>query len=139
MIILDTNVLSDAMLPTPDPAVLAWLDRQPRISIWTSSLTVLEIRFGLALLPQGRQRTRLEEEFERTLSETIEDRVLAFELAAAEETAELMAARQRIGRPMELRDAMIAGIAIARHATLATRNTRHFTDLPIPVVNPWTG
>lgn len=139
MIILDTNVLSDAMLPSPDPAVIAWLDRQSRISIWTSSVTVLEIRFGIALLPHGRQRTRLEQAFERTLSETIDDRILALDVGSAEETAVLMAERQRRGRPIELRDAMIAGIAIARHATLATRNTRHFADLPVPVVNPWTG
>jgi toxin FitB len=138
MILLDTNVLSDAMLPKPDPAVIAWLDRQPRLSVWTSSVTVLELRFGIALLPRGRQRTRLEQALERTLSEMIEDRILALDTVAAEETAVLMADRQRRGRPVELRDAMIAGIAIARKATLATRNTRHFADLPITVVDPWT-
>jgi toxin FitB len=75
--------------------------------------------------------------FEQVLN-GIEHRILSFDTNAAEQTAALMAARRRTGRTGELRDAMIAGIAIARHATLATRNTRHFADLPLTVVDPWT-
>jgi predicted nucleic acid-binding protein len=56
---------------------------------------------------------------------------------AARQAADLMAFRQRTGRPVELRDTMIAGIVVARHATLATRNLVHFEDLSVPVVNPW--
>lgn len=137
MIVLDTDVLSGLMLPRPDAAVVAWLDWQARISVWTTAITVLEIRFGIALLPLGSRRTRLERAFERVLADLIENRILPFDTAAAEETAALMAERRRSGRAGELRDAMIAGIAIARHATLATRNTRHFADLPVAVVDPW--
>jgi predicted nucleic acid-binding protein len=138
MIVLDTDVLSSLMLSSPVAAVIAWLDRQVRSSVWTTAITVLELRFGTERLPVGNRRSQLEERIARVFAETIEGRILAFDTVAGEQTAVLMAQRQRAGRIGELRDAMIAGIAIARHATLATRNTRHFTDLPVPVVEPWT-
>jgi toxin FitB len=137
MIVLDTDVLSAAMLTRPEARVVAWLDSQPRVSVWTTSVTVFEVRFGIALLTIGQRRDRLERVFEQVLN-GIEHRILSFDTNAAEQTAALMAARRRTGRTGELRDAMIAGIAIARHATLATRNTRHFADLPLTVVDPWT-
>jgi toxin FitB len=80
----------------------------------------------------------LQEAFEASVEEDLEGRVLPFDERAAEETAILMARRRQAGRSVELRDTMIAGIAITHRATLATRNTRHFSDLPIPVVDPWT-
>ena len=138
MIILDTDVLSDLMRDRPDHAVEQWLDHQPRTSIWTTSVTIMEIRFGLAVMPLGRRRAGLQREFEATLNETLEDRVIAFDAIAAEATARLMAERRRRGTTGDLTDTMIARIAIAHQATLATRNTRHFDDLPVPVVNPWT-
>ena len=137
MIILDTDVLSDLMRPARDPAVVGWLDQQSRFSVWSTSITVLEIRFGIALLPFGARRTQLERAFERTVEEKIEERIVPFDTIAAEATAILMAERRQRGSPGELRDTMIAGIAIARRATLATRNGRHFADLPVSVVNPW--
>jgi predicted nucleic acid-binding protein len=97
----------------------------------------MEIRFGIALLPAGRRRSALQLAFERTLAEKIERRIASFEKTAAEETAILMAGRRCAGRSIELRDTMIAGIAIARRAMLATRNIRHFADLPVAVVDPW--
>jgi hypothetical protein len=69
--------------------------------------------------------------------EDLENRVLDFDTGAALEAAELAARRQRTGRPVDMRDTQIAGIAMARHATLATRNVRHFVDLEIPVIDPW--
>jgi toxin FitB len=137
MIILDTDVVSGAMRHRPDTAVISWLDQQFRTSLWSTSISVLEIRFGIALLPVGTRRTRLERAFERVMDEMIEDRIVSFDTGAAEETAILMANRRRAGREGELRDTMIAGISIARRATLATRNIRHFADLPVPIVNPW--
>lgn len=120
-----------------EPVVLAWLDQQPRHSIWTTSVTIFEIRFGLAVMPLGRRRTRLETDFEGSIREDLEGRILPFDAIAAEKTATLMAMRRQAGRPAELRDSMIAGIAIAHRATLATRNTRNFENMPVPVVNPW--
>jgi predicted nucleic acid-binding protein len=137
MIILDTDVVSGAMRPRADLAVIGWLDRQPRASVWSASISVLEIRFGIALLPLGARRTQLERAFGLVMNQLIEDRIVPFDTSAAEETATLMANRRRAGREGELRDSMIAGIAIARGATLATRNIRHFADLPVPVVDPW--
>ena len=137
MIILDTNVLSALMRKAPDAAVIAWLDRQPAESIWITSITLFEARLGLALLPEGKRRTALVSALARLLEEDLENRVLDFDTGAALEAAELAARRQRAGRPVGIRDTQIAGIALARRATLATRNTRHFMDLKISVVDPW--
>jgi toxin FitB len=136
MIILDTNVLSALMQQTPDTQLIAWLDRQPRTSIWTTSVTILEVRFGLQIMVTGKRRSLLMQAFE-TLLDKIGHRIAAFDAVSATQAADLMAARQRKGQPGELRDTMIAGIVLAHHATLATRNTRHFEDLSLPVVNPW--
>jgi hypothetical protein len=137
MIILDTNVISGLMQSEPSPELARWLDAQPRISIWTSTVTVMEIRYGLAIMPAGRRRTMRMAEFERLLQNDLEDRVLAFDHVAAEHAASLLAVRYRAGKPRDYRDTMIAGIALAQHATLATGNTRHFDDLTVPVVDPW--
>ena len=137
MIVLDTNVLSALMRAEPDAAVIDWLDRQPADSVWLSSITVFETRFGLALLPKGRRRVALHQAFERVLAEDLANRVLDFDSMAAATAAHLAADRQRAGRSVDLRDTMIAGIALARRATIATRNTRYFEGLDVPVVNPW--
>ncbi|HTA50178.1 MAG TPA: type II toxin-antitoxin system VapC family toxin [Verrucomicrobiae bacterium] len=137
MTILDTNVLSALMHVAPDKNVVAWLDRQPRASIWITSITVLEIRFGLQIMPGGKRRSALIQSFQELLDK-IDHHVVPFDVAAAEEAADLVASRQRSGRPGDLRDTMIAGIVIAQHATLATRNTAHFEDIAVPLVDPWT-
>lgn len=137
MIILDTNVLSALMRDEPDPAVVDWLDRQPAESIWTTAITVSEVRTGLELLSASRRRQRLEAAFTRLLTQDLDDRVLAFDTAAADAAGPVVARRQQAGKSVEVRDAQIAGIALARKATLATRNTRHFADLGVFLVDPW--
>ena len=137
MIILDTNVLSELMLRAPDKRVLIWLDQQPRSSIWTTSITVFEIRFRLESLPVGKRRAILMQDLEKML-DSVDRRIAPFDLEAAERASTLMATRKSQGRPREDRDTMIAGIVLARHATLATRNVAHFDDLLAPLVNPWT-
>ena len=139
MILLDTNVLSALMHTSPDPVVLRWLDQQPAESIWTTSVTVFEVRMGLALMPDGRRQRTLMALFEQLLAEDLEHRVLDFDSAAATQAAALAARRQRAGRPVDMRDTQIAGIALARHAAVATRNVRHFGDLEVPVLHPWSG
>jgi predicted nucleic acid-binding protein len=136
MIILDTNIVSQLMTK-PDAVILAWLDRQPWTSLWTTAITVLEIRSGLAIMPAGRRQSDRKAAFDGLVEKNFESRILSFDHAAAEQTASLIGARKRAGRSGELRDAMIAGIALAQRATLATRNVRHFDDLTVPVVNPW--
>lgn len=137
MIILDTNVLSALMRRQPEAAVIRWLDRQPADAVWLTAITVFEIRFGLALLPSGRKRQTLESVFARMLAEDLSHRVFDLDVPAAEAAAALAGSRQRNGRPVDLRDTLIAGIAQIRRATIATRNTRHFADLDVPVVDPW--
>jgi hypothetical protein len=136
MIILDTNVVSALMYQVPDKNVVAWLDRQARASIWTTSITVLEVRFGLQIMASGKRRSALIQAFEMLL-EKISHRVAPFDAAAAQQAGDLMASRHKKGRPVELRDTMIAGVVLARRATLATRNTTHFDDIPAQIVDPW--
>ena len=137
MIILDTNVLSAMMQTKPNQKVVSWLDSVPDESVWITSITLFEARYGLALLPEGKKRTSLQSLFEELFEKDLEERVLQFDTLAAEQAAKLAAKRQRNGRPIDMRDTFIAGIAIARKATLATRNVRHFNDLNIRVINPW--
>ena len=138
MILLDTNVLSAMMQVVPEEVVARWLDRQPFDSIWTSTITVMEIRAGLIAMPAGRRRDGLTESLLTLLEEKIRGRITSFDTSAAGCAAELMAVRKLRGRPIDWRDTMVAGIALATRATLATRNTSHFEDLSVPVVNPWT-
>ena len=111
MIVLDTNVLSALMRQLPDAKVIAWLDRQPRTSVWTTSVTILEVRFGLQIMAAGKRRALLLETFE-TVLEKMGRRIAPFDDAAAIQAAELMAFRQRKGRPVDLRDTMIAAIVV---------------------------
>jgi len=137
MILLDTCVISALMRPQDNHPVVAWLDRQSSVSIWTTAVTVLEIRFGLLTMPQGRRRAKFEQAFFGLLQQDLEGRIVAFDLAAAEAAAMLAAERQLKGRPIDVRDTQIAGIALARRAAIATRNAKHFDDLSIPIVDPW--
>ena len=138
MILLDTNVISALMQREPDPAVIAWLDAQPPESIWTTSITVFEVRFGLELLATGRRRRVLEEAFDRMLEEDFEGRVVFFDDAAARAAGRIAAERRRAGRTVEIRDVQIAGIAVARRAAIATRNIRHFEGLGPELIDPWS-
>jgi len=136
MIILDTNVLSALMRNVPDVQVVAWLDRQPRASIWTTAVTVFEVHLGLEVMATGKRKSVLSEEFDRLLNQ-IDHRVAAFDEEAGRQAANLAAARRTKGRVIELRDTMIAGIVLAHHASLATRNVAHFSDISATIVNPW--
>ena len=137
MIILDTNVLSALMQARPDVSVVSWLDSQPYESIWITSITLFEGRLGLAQLPKGKRRQTLETAFAQLVEQDLENRVLDFDSIAATEAAALAASRHKAGRPIDIRDTFIAGIALARGAVLATRNVRHFSDLRVPLANPW--
>src|SRR5271169_6024997 len=105
------------MRQMPDERVIRWLDKQPRSSIWTTSITVLEVRFGLQIMASGRRRSALIQAFEAVL-DRIGDRVVPFDTAAAEQASDLMASRHKRGHPGDLRDTMIAGIVLAQHAAL---------------------
>jgi predicted nucleic acid-binding protein len=131
VILLDTNVVSALMRSEPDPIVVAWLDELPPESVWTTSITVFEIRM------EGRRRRVLEEAFSKALEEDFESRVVPFDQSAAQAACRIAAERRRAGRTVEIRDVQIAGIAAARKAILATGNLRHFEGLGLALVNPW--
>jgi predicted nucleic acid-binding protein len=137
MILLDTNVVSALMRRDPERAVIAWLDDQPAESIWTTSITVFEVRTGLESLKPGRRRQQLERAFDELLADELEGRVQSFDQAAALAAGSIAAKRQSSGRTLEIRDVQIAGIATARKAILATRNIRHFEGLGVDLVDPW--
>ena len=137
MIVLDTNVLSALMRAEPDRPVVRWLDRLAAESIWTTSITLFEVQFGLEVLPAGERKTALQNAFGQLIDEDLRGRVLDFDAQAASAAGEIAAKLRALGRPVDMRDAQIAGIVAARRATLATRNVRHFVDAGIPVVDPW--
>lgn len=138
MIVLDTNVMSALMRKSPETKVVAWLDGLPAESVWTTTITVFEIEFGLALLVPGRRRRQLEEAFARSLEEDLEHRILSFDQSAARVAGIMAAKRRRAGRPVEIRDALIAGIVSARKASLATGNRKHFEGFDLPIIDPWS-
>jgi hypothetical protein len=138
MIVLDTNVVSAMMRLSPDSAVLSLLDKRDPDSIWTTSITLFEIRQGIERLPNSRRRAELEAGARRAFDQMFQGKVLEFDAEAAHSAAALAADRERRGQPGDFRDTLIAGIVISRRAELATRNVRHFADLDVPVIDPWT-
>ena len=137
MILLDTNVLSALMRTPPDAAVITWLDQQDPAQIWITAVMVFEVRFGLVRMAQGRNRAALETAFEGLLREDLAGRVAPLDRAAAEAAGALAARREAAGRAVDIRDILIAGIALARKALVATRNVRHYADLGTTVIDPW--
>ena len=137
MIVLDTNVLSALMRERPERPVIEWLDRQPAESLWTTAITLFEVRFGIRSLPAGRRRNALRDAFEEMLATDLGRRVLEFDDSAAAAAGEIAARRRAEGRPVDMRDVQIAGTVAARRGTLATRNRRHFVGAGIDVVDPW--
>ncbi len=137
MIVLDTNVLSALMRPEVNEPAIGWVNRQPGALLWTTSISLLEIKIGLHLMPSGRRRDGLTSGFEVLLDGPFRDRVLPFDVPAAEAAAKVAAFQQRRGPNIEVGDHQIAGIVISREASLATRNVKDFDGLDIPIVNPW--
>ncbi len=137
MILLDTNVLSELMRSRPAPVLISWLDAYPPEDVWTTSVSIFEVRFGLALMPDGRRRRDLADAFEALLETDLQGRVASVDVAAADAAATLAAERRRLGRSVDFRDTLIAGVAVARRAAVATRNVRHFQDIGVPVLDPW--
>ncbi|HEX3662425.1 MAG TPA: type II toxin-antitoxin system VapC family toxin [Acidobacteriaceae bacterium] len=137
MIVVDTNVLSEAMRERPDPAVAAWLQGQTALEAFTTAISKAEILYGIEILPQGRKRAALSRVADLIFFETLAGRVLGFDEAAAPHYAQIAAARKASGRAVKTADAQIAAIVRLHGATLATGNTRDFEGCGIRVVNPW--
>jgi predicted nucleic acid-binding protein len=136
MIVLDTNVVSELMSAAPAPAVLAWLRQTSSTGLYTTAVTVAEIRYGIARLPHGRRRDTLHQAADEIFA-AFPRQVLPFDLAAATAYADLVAGRERDGSPISGFDAQIAAICRSQVATLATRNVEDFTDTGITIIDPW--
>jgi toxin FitB len=136
MIILDTNVVSETMRLTPSPMVLEWLSKH-QDQLYSTSITVGEVFYGIELLPQGKRRNELLAGAERMFGIVLVGRIFPFGEQAAHVFAKVASARQAIGRPISELDAQIAAIAQVHGATLATRNTDDFAGCGIRLVNPW--
>lgn len=137
MIVLDTNVLSELMRPAPNPAVVAWLDQQPAGDVATTSITVAEILYGIERLPAGRRQRNLAMLAAELFDQEFHGRLLPFDALAASHYSQRIAQAERNGTPVSMADGQIAAICHAHGATLATRNTKDFEPLGIPLINPW--
>jgi predicted nucleic acid-binding protein len=137
MIVLDTNVLSEALRQSPEPTVLDWLADQPRASLFTTAVTRAEILYGIRLLSDGKRRQGLWDASNKIFDEDFAGQVLSFDNDAADMYAEIAASRRIAGKTISQFDAMIAAMARSRGAILATRNVQDFDGCGIDVVNPW--
>lgn len=137
MIVLDTNVISEIFRPVPNARVLDWLQRQDAQQLYTTTITRGVLLFGVYVMPQGQRRETLLAGLLRIFADRFVDRVLPYDVAAADAHAELAARRRTVGRSSSQSDLMIAGIVRALGFTLATRNSRDFEDCGIALINPW--
>jgi toxin FitB len=138
MIVLDTNVVSELMRPAPQPAVVAWLDRQRGREVFLTAITVAELLYGVARLPVGRRKRTLQSLVAAMIDEDFDHRVLAFDELAAVHYADIVTRRDRAGRPISAADAQIAAICRSSGATLATRNVSDFSATAVTIVDPWS-
>jgi len=138
MIILDTNVLSEAVRPQPDEAVMRWLRFTPGDDLFTTAITEAEMRYGAARLPAGRNRREREAQIERIFAVRFAGCVLPFDTRAAQVFPNVILSTQRQRRSHSFPDAQIAAIALAHGAAVATRNVEHFEHTGVQIINPWT-
>ena len=138
MFLLDTNVVSELLRPSPEPVVESWVGDALAPDLYFSAIGEAELRYGVAILPAGRRQTALATAIEAILREDFADRILPFDSEAAREYADIAAARRSAGRPFAPADCQIAAIARSRGMAVVTRNLRDFEDIGVEVVDPWT-
>ena len=136
MILLDTNVISEAMKPAPERAVRDWLDAQAAETLFLSSVTIAELSFGIAALPKGRRKDNLTAALEGLLA-LFAARILPFDTAAAQRYGELAAKARIAGRGFPTPDGYIAAIAATQGFIVATRDASAFAAAGLQVINPW--
>lgn len=136
MIVLDTNVVSEAMRPEPDPCVLRWLNTQAADTLYLSSVTLAELLFGITALPDGAKKHRLVQALDRLLA-LFPNRVLPFDQEAARRYADMAVAARAAGCPLPAADGYLAATAAAHGFAVATGNIKHFEDTGVELINPW--
>lgn len=137
MIVLDTNVVSEMMRPEPSVQVVSWVRSQPGTDLYTTSVTLAEIRYGIARLPDGNRKTSIQTAANSVFVD-FSKKVLAFDAQAANRYGDVVAHRAALGTPIDGFDAQIASICQSHGARLATRNVSDFTNTGIDVINPWS-
>lgn len=137
MILIDTNVISELWKVEPNPGVLAWIDAQTVETLYLSAITVAELRFGLATMPEGKRRTIYQERLEKEVLPTFAGRVLPFDLDASQAYADLMARARVDGRAIGKADGHIAATAASHGLIVATRDISPFEAAGLTIVNPW--
>ncbi|PXX42678.1 type II toxin-antitoxin system VapC family toxin [Undibacterium pigrum] len=136
MIVLDTNLVSEAMKPQPHPDVLAWLNNQAAETLYLSSVTLAELLFGIGALPAGKRKDRFAQALDG-LMELFRDRVLSFDADAARQYAGLAVKARLAGRGFPLPDGYIAAIAASHKFIVASRDTAPYEAAGVTVINPW--
>lgn len=139
MIVLDTNVLSEALRPSPEKGVLRWLAEQNREAIFITAITQAEILYGVEMLPAGKRRNGLHATVERLFVDEFAERILPFDSESARVYPKIVAKRAHLGRPISQFDALIASVCRSRNATIAARNVGDFEDCGLSIINPWNG
>jgi predicted nucleic acid-binding protein len=137
MILLDTNVISELMRGQPSPTVLDWFGQHDAAQLYISAITEAELRTGIAILPEGQRRDRLQMALDAMIEQDFQTRILPFDSPAARAYADIAAARRAAGRPIAEADCQIAAIAMAAGALVATRNVKDFDGCGVAVINPW--
>ena len=137
MIVLDTNVISEPLRQAPESRVIEWIDAQPIETLYLSAITVAELRFGVAALPAGKRRDRLQESLEKRALPLFAGRVLSFDMSASHSYGELMAKARTAGLAIGTADGYIAAIAAANGMMVATRDVSPFEAFGVAVINPW--
>lgn len=137
MILVDTNVISEPLRKSPEARVIAWIDAQPLETLYLSAITVAELRFGVASLTAGKRREGLRDNLETRVLPLFAGRVLAFDLAASQAYAELMAKARAAGLALRPADGYIAATAVSHRMAVATRDTAPFEAAGVPIMNPW--
>ena len=138
-LLLDTNVVSELMRKSPDPAVEAWFAGRPVVDLFFSAVGEAELRYGAAIMPEGRRRNTLVADIDAVLRAAFENRILPFDRDEARMYAAIASMRRSAGRPVAPPDCQIAAIARSHGMAVATRNVRDFEDMGIDVINPWDG
>jgi|SRR3989344_1115743 len=137
MILLDTNVISEMMKVSPSPQVIKWFRQQKVAHLYVTAVTLAEISYGVSVLPKGSRKHLMENAFNKTIQEGFNNRILSFDEPAAHCYGELMSHRKKLGRPLSILDGQIAAIALARGATVATRNIRDFAHCKVDLIDPF--